>query len=143
MTSPRTMPKWLQTNLELAGRLDTDGIRRRARMAYCSDCGQPIMIGLDADRAGLPAYCDPAPISTLGEAAALLLGRATYALRWIGFDGYRISMRTPWDIRAHPAGTQPDIEVLAEHRCGTRLPETGSPIHAPPRSAPLPETPPF
>lgn len=134
-----TVPKWLEQHLESRGLWDADGITRHARVRRCRKCRARIVVGLDADLVAGEAHCDPYPLSQLGEAAALILGRRTYSLRWIAALGeLRIDGRGQFEIRGHPAGSTPRpglpiYDVVAEHVCGTLpLPSIPS-VHEKPR----------
>jgi hypothetical protein len=106
----------IESSLRARGLWNEDGISRRARARFCRKCRAPIMVGLDSDVMGTAAVCDPAPINVLGEVQALMTGRATYALRWLG-GRWEIDHRDSFQIKGSPAGSNPRYEVLAEHRC--------------------------
>lgn len=111
------------------------GILRAASLGTCR-CGQPVLQGLDADRAALTATCDIAPINEIGELVALAQGRRTYDLVG-GYQRKELEYRYEWNIkkkRRYP--------VLAEHKCGHPLHEHATPTPAPERK-PANETPPF
>lgn len=107
------MPDWLRTQLEVAGRLDTDGVARKARSGRCRDCGAEILTGLDSDRCALTATVDPWPVDAYGELSALLTGRATYSL-----FGLELVWRDASAVRTRPC------PVLVEHRCGNAIPHS-------------------
>lgn len=103
----------------------------RARTAVrrgCPKCKTEIIYGVDADTAGIPVRCDPAPLTPLGEAVALLQGRKTYDLIK-GKTGAEIHPRDETHIkkpRRHP--------VHATHICGnplTAFAETANPQKGP------------
>lgn len=105
------IPAWLQRHLETAGRWNVDGIGRRLSGGRCRRCHATVVRALDDDIAGLPVTCDAQPVNDVGEALALLQGRATYAVvnslgRWQldPRDRYRIAAR------------RPDL-VVAQHVC--------------------------
>jgi hypothetical protein len=119
------IPTWLQRQLETAGRWNSDGIGRSLTAGCCRSCKQPVVRGLDADVAGIPATCDPEPIDQAGELLALVAGRATYTVRHIG-GRWQIGYRDHWRIKAgRPAA------VLAEHRCGSPPLPAGPPLTDP------------
>lgn len=111
----------IEASMRARGLWNEDGIARRARARLCPKCGDPIMVGLDADVAAYPAKCDPTPLNALGEVQALMTGRATWHLNYIG-GRYEINYRYAEHIKAHPAGSDPRVEVLAEHKCGMATP---------------------
>jgi hypothetical protein len=89
-----------------------NGISRRAKDRTCV-CGAAILVGLDADRCAGEAHADVTPLTALGEALALIAGRATYLRR--GVFRVELDHRSSW----HIAGASADqVDVLAEHRCG-------------------------
>lgn len=138
---------WLQRHLEAQGLWDADGITRRARVRRCRKCRARIIVGLDADLIAGEAVCDIDPLSAIGEAAALILGRTTYCLRWVG-GHLQLDHRSHFEVRGHPAGTAykpggaPPYDVVAEHVCGTRLPATQS-VHEAPKVGDYSGPPPF
>jgi hypothetical protein len=71
----------------------------------CRRCDRPVIYGLAE---GVPARCDPTPINTVGEIAAVMAGRRTYTLQRTGLVE-RDALR-----RSDPNLTGP---VLAEHDC--------------------------
>lgn len=75
---------------------------------------------LDATQAEQPYVVDPAPLSNLGEALALLQGRTTYDHRR---RGQQIEERDDFTVKGSPAETpgwyRAGSDVVAEHRCGT------------------------
>lgn len=108
------IPTWLQHHLEARGLWDIDGVTRAARARRCRTCRKYVLAGLDSDRCALPVAVDPDPLSALGEAAALIAGRATYALRfWSG--RLELDHRNQYEIRA---GGDRRRDVLADHLCG-------------------------
>lgn len=134
------IPAWLQRLLEAK---NPDGITRAVRATYCRGCGAHVMRGLDADVAALPTVVDPTPLDPLGEALALLANRPTYSLRWVG--RYEIDHRLGATIAAHPAGSQPSVDVLAAHACNAASLTAHPRGHAsrPPRAKELTDDPPF
>lgn len=122
LTPSRKLLDWevVKGSLIERGLWDEDGIKRKARARHCKRCGAVVMAGLDHDRMALDVYCDPYPINALGEAVALLSDRRSYYLRWLGGE-YNLDPRYSWDIEAHAAGSQPNIDVLVNHICGQEL----------------------
>lgn len=119
MTRTRSSAEWevINRRLEAMGLRDPDsGAMRKARASYCQSCRRPVMIGLDAEWCALARRCDPAPLSATGEALALLAGRRTFSLTWMG-GRYEIDFRDQWRIRQDPAGCTPGLDVLVEHDC--------------------------
>jgi hypothetical protein len=115
MSSPgkthRVMPAWLRRVLVETGRLDTDGVRRKARLRSCRRCGGQVVVGLDAEPAGLPVRADTTDLSPLAEVLALLQRRATYDLTGRAPNG-------PWlDYRAAEHIAHREYPVLPDHRC--------------------------
>ncbi|GAA4059731.1 hypothetical protein [Actinomadura miaoliensis] len=102
------IPAWLQ-------RSRNGDTSRGASLRLCQKCHAPILVGLDADRAAITAYCDPTPLTELGEAFALVTGRKTYDL----CNGPRRKELHPREA-AHIK--KPRIyPVLATHKCGAPL----------------------
>lgn len=125
----------IQRILFRSGRITAGGISRKAHAATCTECDGPLIVGLDGDRLAFTARADPWPIDVHGEVAALLLGRRTWSLTWAG-TRYELDPRTAIEISA----TSPDrVEVLAEHRCGQRIPPRAA-ARRPSRFARAPET---
>jgi len=106
---------WLKRHLEATGRWNADGISRRLRARRCRDCQTMVLAGLDADQCAFATFVDPAPISALGEALAVLADRHTYDLRRVG-PQFELDHRCALNISKRPAdGTR---DVHASHRCG-------------------------
>lgn len=84
---------------------------RKAHLTHCK-CGARVWRGLDDDRCALRVTCDMLPVGHLGEAVALLQGRATFNL-WADSARCEIQRRSRWHISA-PKGTP----VIVEHKCG-------------------------
>lgn len=138
------MPDWLKRRLENAGLMDpATGATRRARAARCAACRRPVMRGIDLDYSGLAVDCDPTPLSPEGELSALLAGRRTYTLRWLG-ERYEIDRRDIEQITGSPAGT-PRLDVLVLHACnGAPLPATPTALADAKRPAqPVGDIPPY
>jgi hypothetical protein len=111
---PAGLPEFVKKRLIASGLMDeATGATRRARARRCEQCRQPVMRGIDADWAGSVVDCDPTPVSALGEVMALVDGRRTYELRYLG-DRYEIDLRTPERIRGNPVGTS-GLDVLVAH----------------------------
>jgi hypothetical protein len=114
------MDKWLIRHLEETGAMAPGGIGRGARVRNCKNCGAPTFQGLDADMMAATAITDLAPLDAFGELVALTGGLATYSLRFEG-GRYELDYRYIEEIRGSPPGTS-HIDVVAEHRCGVRIP---------------------
>lgn len=113
------IPAWLRHRL--AGQA-----HRAAALRLCQRCHRPVLVGLDADNCALTATCDPIALTPLGEAVALLTGRATYALT-PGQDRKELDYRDEWRI-ANPTKNP----VLAAHHCnGIDLTPFAQPAPAP------------
>jgi hypothetical protein len=113
---------WEQIKASLVARgiWDENGVSRKARARFCRRCRSPVIAGYDHDRCAFAAYVDPMPLNPLGEAMALMADRPTYSLRWVG-GHYELDYRSSESIAAHPAGTQPHIEVVAAHVCDAEM----------------------
>jgi hypothetical protein len=101
------IPTWLQRS--------RSGATRATGIRLCPKCRAPILTGLDAEICAFTVRVDPTPITPLGEAIALLQGRATYNLA-DGPNRKELDLRDQWRItmpRKYP--------VLPEHRCGQPL----------------------
>ncbi|MBA9003752.1 hypothetical protein [Thermomonospora cellulosilytica] len=102
------IPAWLQ-------RTRAGDTSRAATLRLCRKCRAPVIVGLDADRAARTAYCDPTPLTELGEAVAVMQNRRTYDLM-SGPSRKELSPREADHIR------KPRLyPVLAEHKCGAPL----------------------
>jgi hypothetical protein len=112
-----TVPTWLQHHLEQAGLWDSDGTTRAARARRCRSCRDYVIVGLDADRCALPVAVDPDPLTELGEAAALIAGRRTFALSY-RTGRLELDLRTTYEIRSVRQRDSGRVDVLAEHVCG-------------------------
>lgn len=115
---------WLRDHLVAAGQVTETGVARTARIRACDDCRAQVLAGLDSDIAALEAYCDPQPLSRIGEAIALLEGRRTLTLRREG-RGWVLDWRDSHEIAGAPATSQPRRDVVREHRCRTPSPADG------------------
>jgi len=112
----------IRAMLEVQG-LMVDRMTRRVSARTCRECHAPILAAIAGDVCGIPAYVDPAPLSPLGEALAVLGGRYTCSLRPAP-RGLQLDLRDSYHI-TEAAGSG-RYDVVAEHRCG---------------AAPLPEAP--
>lgn len=113
------------------------GVFRTAALRTCPACKAPILSGLDDDIAARSVRADPTPIDRMGEALAVLTGRATFDL--VPIEGKRqLWRRDQW----HIAGKR-RYPVLAEHRCGASLAEHAEPPPARAVRAAIPADPPF
>ena len=79
-------------------------------------CGELIMAALDHWACAITVHLDPWPLSPAGEVEALRDGRRTYQIRQWG-----VRHRNAYRITGNPP--RPGVTVLAEHRCGERIPE--------------------
>lgn len=89
-------------------------MKRKAEHMRCR-CGQPVIVGLDADLAAFPARVESRRLTAAGEVAALTDGRITYEMKLGALD-----RRNRWTIPGRPAGER--TPVHAEHRCGQPMP---------------------
>lgn len=119
------MPAHLVRHLVEVGRLDADGINRRAHASQCQKCRAVVMVGLDDDKCAMTVRVDPVPLTPVGELEVLLAGRRTYDLGWSAERGYRVDPRSAAHIAAAPAGSSPAADVVGEHRCGHPAPPGG------------------
>lgn len=117
------MPDHVVAHLVEIGRIDSDGISRRAHAARCRKCAALVMVGLDDDKSAMTVWVDPPPLTPIGEVEVLLAGGHTFDLTYTS-RGYRIDPRMAAHIKAHPAGTRDGSDVVAGHRCGS-FPATG------------------
>lgn len=139
------LPGWLVAHLIATGHHNADGISRAARLTRCANCGRGVLLGLNGDRAGYPAKCDPHEIDTRGELVALALGLRTYMLtRSVNSAGkgiWNLDPRNPWAIRAGQR-----TALVAQHRCGIAIPpatESHLPAWLDRAARPAPDQPPF
>lgn len=111
------LPAWLVAHLEDTGALTG----RAARHTRCTSCRRPVLSGIDGDRCGALAICDPTEIDANGELVAFALGLRTYTLTRArtsaGRAVWNLDPRHPWAIAA--GITRP---VVAQHRCGVAIP---------------------
>jgi Tfp pilus assembly protein PilW len=120
-----SLPAWLQAQLQDLGHLGADGITRAARMRGCSECGKPILVGLDDDRCAMVAHCDPHEIDAAGEKLAILNGLRTYDLsRGQSSSGsaWQVSSRYSTAMAALADGAPQRYAIVAAHRCGVAIP---------------------
>jgi hypothetical protein len=130
MSTREPMPEHVRRYLELIGRIDADGITRKARIRFCNKCHAITIRGLDHNRCADTAIVDPAPLTVVSELEALLAGRSTYELN--AAEGYyRIDVRWSWHIAGHPAGMT-NGDVVAEHKCPGTAPSSTLPSRIPP-----------
>lgn len=123
-----TLPAWLQRTIG-----DT---YRTVRLRTCPHCRTPVLAGLDADICAFSVRADLMPLTTFGEALALLAGRRTFDLIG-GTQAKRLDIREEHNIRARRR-----YPVLPEHRCGQGLAAHCEP--SPPQARrPIPEVPQF
>jgi hypothetical protein len=108
----------IEASLRNRGLWNADGVSRKARARLCKKCQAPVMVGLDDERCGIPVTVDPTPLNALGEVQALMTGRATFSLRYVA-GRYEIDHRDSFRISGTPAGSDPRLEVLAEHECNS------------------------
>ena len=139
-----TVPEWLQRHLTELGRWDADGIRRRISLRV-HECGERVVVGLDAERGGLPVTAQPDPIDELGELLAVAGSRTTYELRGLTGGRLELERRDNFAIAGSPAGSDRAPYVVGEHRCGLSLPTAAKPPETFRRRAmaPMPIEPPF
>jgi hypothetical protein len=115
-------PGWLQ-------RKRATEASRAATLRLCPRCKAPVIVGLDADRAAINATCDPTPLSELGEAFALIDGRATYDFG-NGPGRKELWHRYEWNITAPRRDP-----VLATHKCHKPMAPFAAPTCTPTRKA--------
>jgi len=104
----KTMPTWLVDKLIDDGVMDKARVTRTARPRTCPHCHRATLAALD-EITTARVDLDPAPINAIGEAVAILSGRATYGIFYgepTERDGREITYR-PADIRP----------IYATHRC--------------------------
>ena len=144
MTKSGRLPDYVVRHLVAQGLRDGDtGAMRRARAAYCLRCHALVMRGIDAPFGGMSRDVEPAPLSRIGEALALMSGRRTYTLAWRG-DRYEIDHRDQWQIRGSPAESRAGVDVVVEHDCDApELPTGETRIAVPQPAGALPDQPPF
>lgn len=93
---------------------------RNTTSRRCRQCKAAVLVGLDGDLCAFPTTADPTPLSPLGEALALLAGRATLHLRATPDGGRYLDRRDRWQIQGEPAGTANRLfpfDVVAAHVC--------------------------
>lgn len=137
------MPSYVRENLTANGVLNPHGQGRAAGAATCQHCKRTVIRGDDHHRVALLATCDPTPVDTEGELQALLAGRKTYALNWVG-SRYELTRRLAINITSKPANARTaDFDVLAEHKCGApQIPAVATHLAIPQRPT-LSDNPPF
>jgi hypothetical protein len=109
-------------------------VTRHATAQDCVTCGAAVLVGVDADTAGVPVTVDRQPVDRVGEVLAIISGRRTYELCRTG-SGQRsrrvLEPRPPSRIRDDALRLH---TVHAEHRCGQPLPV--APVTATPTTWP-------
>lgn len=98
----------------------------RPKIQKCR-CGEPVLVGWDADRCALLVALDVYPLTAAGEVAALQQDLRTYRLR-NGKLQVRSQYNIPGKVPSH------DVLVIRAHRCGSFI----DPAHRLPK---LPTTP--
>lgn len=115
------LPGWLVANLIATGQHNPDGVSRGARLTRCTDCGRPVLAGLDGDTAAWAVKCDPHEIDTRGELIALALNLRTFTLTRAtnssGKAAWNLDPRDRWAIRNGQR-----TALVAQHRCGIAVP---------------------
>lgn len=102
-----TLPTWLKDRLGAP-------IRRGVKAGRCPHCHAQILTGMDEEVCAFRATTDPAPLTPLGEALALLDARRTYELRNHN-SSLALWRRDHWQI----AGRSSSLHlVVADHKCG-------------------------
>lgn len=91
--------------------------RRAGVQAHSCGCGTPVLKAVS--ESGLDVVLDQAALTAVGELQAILGGVVTYTHHLVPDE---VHHRSPWSIRARPAGTRPRQRVHALHRCGTAWP---------------------
>lgn len=141
-----TFTEQVKRALVANGSMDEDtGATRNARMAKCHNCKRPVIIGLVNPQFGTYAIeCDPNPLSSSGELAAILAGAVRY--RVVAHGGrWEIAHRDIFSLRGKPAGSA-NQDVLIRHECGKDNPFDTMPsalrVAAKP-TVELSDTPPF
>lgn len=139
----KASPTEIVKRLHADGTIDpATGTTRRARPARCSRCKAWVVRGYGADWCSLAVDADPDPLDAIGEALALIAGRATFELRIVG-GRPELRRRDRWMIAGHPAGSD-KTDILAGHDCDKplKLSHTGSRLPVPKQDLALPEQPP-
>lgn len=119
------MPAYVVAHLIAVGKLDDDGVTRRARPTQCRSCAAVVITGLDHDRVAVSVTVDPMPLSAAGELEALLTKRATFTVRRDGRGSLEINPRDLSQMKARSAGAIAGADCVAEHRC-TSFPLSGT-----------------
>lgn len=104
-----SLPRWLSE------RIGTPTRGRGCRHTKCLVCQSDVLAGFDEDRCALAVVVDPAPLTALSEALALLDGRRSYELKRLN-QGLALWYRDWHDISARPA-SDANI-VMTDHKCG-------------------------
>jgi hypothetical protein len=104
--------------LDRAGWIDAGtGAGRQARATKCRDCHAAVIRGLTAFPMAVSVDADPHPLTQQGEAVCLILGRATFELRYLLGGTYDLDDRDRWRRKGRPAGLSKQVDVLARHMC--------------------------
>lgn len=95
---------------------------RPLKRRRCRSCNRYVLVGLDSDHCAVNATVDPKPLTSLGEALALLTGRNTYDLQAIPTQPQErtLERRSWWHILGRPAGTYHPAfpaDVVTDHHC--------------------------
>jgi hypothetical protein len=126
--------------IQAPGRIAT----RRARMTFCTTCGHTVMRGLLPMPTPWAVDLDPAALTPVGEALALLAGRTTYDL-YFRYDHYEIEHRCDWEYAHDEPAYRVHVDTVVEHVCHelANWPRVSSKLPRPTIEVPLPEEPPF
>lgn len=123
-------PDWLRAHLADLGLDNPDGISRAAHLAACPDCGRRVLRGLDDDRCAGVATVDPDEIDHIGEYLALKIGLLTYSIRRSASAGGKRQWNLDWRSHQETRFT-PNAPVVAQHKCGMKIPPAANPIGIP------------
>lgn len=139
------MSNWdrVKSYLVAQGHMTADGVTRRVTARTCRTCHAPILAGLTGLRCARDARVDPDPLSPLGEALAVLGGRATFALWRAAAGRYELENRDQFSIAGTPAGTSTRYDVLAEHVCNAAPLPAAESVFPPPATTATSSRPPF
>lgn len=117
------LPDHVVKMLIAQGHIDaTTGATRRARVTTCRTCHRSVIVGFVGDPGprgccAIATVLEVTPLTNDGEALAILNGRSTYPIRWVG-DHYQIG---PWRsqlyIRNLPAENNRQVDIHVEHSC--------------------------
>lgn len=87
-----------------------EAANRAARRSRCKRCGEPLLVGLDADHVAASVRVDVQPVDRVGEVAALLTGRRTY-----NFIRGNLYIREPHHTGLMQYENQPELIKENEH----------------------------